>query len=82
MKPGYLVGWVGVAFGLFVAPPQLIKIITTGVTSGISNITYIFLCLALVCYLFHAIHIHSKVFITAQSINLVVNCAILFYLIG
>ena len=79
---GYFIGWLGVAFGLFVAPPQLYKIITTGETQAISLVTYTFLCLALVCYLIHAIHIKSKVFITAQSINLVTNTVILIYLSG
>ena len=81
MKPGYLVGWVGVAFGLLVAPPQLIKIIITGETQAISLWTYTFLCLALICYLLHAIHIRSKVFIVAQSINLITNSIILVYLV-
>jgi len=82
MKLGYYVGWLGVFFGLLVAPPQLIKIITTGSIEGISLLTYTFLCCALVCYLIHAIHIKSKVFITAQSINLITNGIILGLLIG
>ena len=82
MKPGYLIGWLGVAFGLMVAPPQLIRILLTGETQAISLWTYLFLVLALTCYLLHAIYIKSKVFIVAQSINLVVNSIILVYLIG
>ena len=78
---GYWIGWVGVMFGLFVAPPQLYKILTTGGVADISLLTYVFLCCALVCYLIHAIHIKSKVFITAQSINLVINLAVLVTLI-
>ena len=81
MKRGYLIGWLGVAFGLLVAPPQLYKIITTGETQAISLLTYTFLCLALVCYLIHAIHIKSKVFITAQAINLVTNATIWVFLV-
>jgi len=72
-----LVGWLGVLLGFFVAPFQLIKILQTGVTDGISMMTYIFLCLALICYLYEAIRIKSKVFITAQSINLAANIMIL-----
>ena len=78
---GYWIGWVGVVFGLLVAPPQLYKIITTGGVNDISVWTYTFLCCALVCYLIHAIHIKSKVFITAQSLNLVVNSMVLACLI-
>ena len=76
----YWIGWLGVFCGLFVAPPQLYKIITTGGVSDISLMTYTFLCLALICYLIHAIHIKSKVFITAQSLNLGTNFVILLYL--
>jgi len=81
MKFGNLVGWLGVAFGLFVAPPQLIKIWQTGAVADISLCTYIFLTLALACYLWHAVYIKSKVFIVAQSINLVTNSIILVLLI-
>jgi uncharacterized protein with PQ loop repeat len=78
---GYIVGWIGVILGLFVAPPQLLKILKNGHTQGISLITYTFLCLALVCYLLHAIYIESTVFIVAQSINLVTNVSILILLL-
>ncbi len=78
---GYWIGWLGVLLGFLVAPPQLYKIISTGQTEAISLMTYIFLCLALVCYLIHAIHIKSRVFITAQAINLVANSIILALII-
>lgn len=78
---GYLIGWIGVGFGLCVAPPQLLKIIRTGNIDGISVVTYTFLSLALLCYLFHAIYIGSVVFIVAQSVNLVTNGVILALLI-
>tara|TARA_Y100000310_G_scaffold329415_1_gene399219 strand:+ start:231 stop:488 length:258 start_codon:yes stop_codon:yes gene_type:complete len=76
-----IVGWIGVALGLFVAPPQLIKIIKGGGTRGISLLTYSFLVLAIGCYLVHAIHIADPVFITAQSLNITVNAVILILLI-
>ena len=76
------VGWFGVCFGLFVAPCQLVKILATGITDGISLPTYIFLCLALICYLYEAIRIKSKVFITAQAVNLASNLIILALIIG
>ena len=82
MKHGNKIGWLGVLFGLAVAPPQLLRIVMTGQTEAISVVTYTFLLLAMTCYLLHAIHIKSKVFITAQAINLGVNFAILMYLIG
>ena len=75
-----LIGWAGVAFGLLVAPPQLYKILRTKQTNGISLVTYTFLCLALVCYLVHAVFIKDAVFITAQAVNIVVNFTILVLL--
>uniref|UniRef100_A0A6M3JMA8 PQ loop repeat protein n=1 Tax=viral metagenome TaxID=1070528 RepID=A0A6M3JMA8_9ZZZZ len=80
-KFGNIIGWIGVGFGLGVAPPQLVKIIQTGGVQDISLTTYVFLCLALICYLIHAIHIKSKVFTTAQAINLATNFVILILLI-
>lgn len=74
------IGWLGVSFGLLVAPAQLWKILKTGKVNGISKMTYIFLCLALVCYLVHAINIRDAVFITAQSINIIVNFVVLVLL--
>jgi len=76
-----MIGWLGVALGILVGPPQLYKIIKTKRVDGISIMTYLFLCLALICYLIHAIEIRSPVFVTAQSINLVVNSVILILLV-
>ena len=76
MEIGYIIGWIGVATGLLVAPPQLYKIIKTRRMNDISLVTYSALCITLVCYLLHAIYIHSAVFTTAQAINLTVNSII------
>ena len=76
-----IVGWIGVGFGLLVAPPQLIEILTTGRTDGISVLTYIALCFALLCYLIYAVYRKDRVFIVAQSINLLVNAGILILLL-
>ena len=81
MDWGYIIGYIGIALGLGVAPPQLIKIRRTGRTKDISLATYAFLIGAMGCYLLHAIYIHSPVFIIAQSINLTVNSVILGLLI-
>ncbi len=72
-----MIGWLGVAFGFLVGPAQLWRILRTGKVEGISLMTYVFLCLALVCYLIHAICIKDMVFIVAQSVNLCVNTIIL-----
>jgi len=75
------VGWLGVGFGLLVAPAQLIRILRTKCTTGISITTYLCLCLALVCYLVHALYIQDAVFITAQAVNITVNFTILVLLV-
>jgi len=78
---GNLVGWLGVACGLLVAPPQLIKILKSRRIDGISTLTYVALNFTLVFYLLHAIYIQSPVFITAQSVSLIVNGTILILLL-
>ena len=81
MEFGVLVGWIGVAFGVLVPIPQLIKILKKHKVDGVSVGTYILLFLAMACYLAHAIYIKSPVFITAQSFNLTTNGLILFLLL-
>ena len=81
MDLGFVVGWVGVAFGLCVPIPQLVRIIRTGEVGSISLGTYSFLCCALICYLIHAIYIDSIVFTVTQSVNLTTNTIILILLI-
>ncbi len=76
-----MIGWIGVALGLLVAPPQLWRILKTRETKGISLWTYTFLVGALVFYLIHAILIKDAVFIVAQSVNLVTNSVILYLLV-
>jgi len=78
---GYLIGYIGLAFGILVPIPQLIKIKRTHSLNGISLHTYIFLVIALACYLAHAIYIKSIVFTIAQSINLTTNGIVLGLLI-
>jgi len=81
MEFGYIIGWVGVGFGLLVPLPQLIKIIKTKSLDDIALGTYIFLFCCLMCYLIHAIYIQSPVFIVAQAVNLTTNSIILGLLI-
>ena len=78
---GFVIGWVGVAFGLLVPLPQLIKILRTKSLNDIALGTYIFLFCCLACYLTHAIYIRSPVFICAQAVNLTTNSIILVLLI-
>ena len=78
-KFGFWIGWLGVAFVMLVSPAQLYKILSTGVTEGISIFTYLFLTLGIACYLIHAIHIKSIVFTVAQAVNLIPTAWILAY---
>jgi len=73
---GYWIGWFGVAFGLLVPLPQLVRIFRTKSLVNISLGTYTLLIMCLCCYLVHAIYIKSEVFATAQSINLLTNGSI------
>jgi uncharacterized protein with PQ loop repeat len=79
MEIGNLIGWAGLAVGLTVPIWQLRKILRK--EKGVSKLSYITLCFAIACYLWHAIFIRDTVFITAQAVNLTTNCAVLFLLI-
>ena len=77
---GFIIGWVGVGFGLLVPLPQLIKIIRTKSLNDIALGTYVFLVCCVTCYLIHAIYIQSPVFMVANGINLTTNSIILVLL--
>ena len=78
---GYLAGWVGFSFGLFVAPPQLWRMIKTKKSRDVSLTTYVFLFIMMSGYLIHAIYIGAPVFIAAQIWGLLINGAILTILL-
>ena len=80
MEIGYIIGWVGFGFGILVPIPQLYSLIKFGHTR-VSMLTYLFLTIALACYLWHAIYIKSVVFTVVQSVNLTTNAAVLFLLL-
>lgn len=81
MELGYLAGWIGLGFGLLVAPPQLYRMIKTGKSNDVSLMTYVFLFLTMTGYLIHASYIGAVVFIISNSINLTINGTILILLI-
>ena len=78
----FRIGWVGFAVGLFINPAQLIKIWTTGETTGISEWTYGLLLIAVSCYLCEAIRIKSYVFIATNAVAVITTSIILCYLIA
>lgn len=75
-----VIGWCAVFVGVCVPLPQIWKLVRHS-GDGVSIGTYALLCLTMAGYLIHAIGITDKVFITAQSINLVTNGTILAILI-
>ena len=81
MDFGYLIGWIGLGFGVFVPLPQLYKMFKTKRLEDVSLGTYTLLVCCLLCYLVHAIHIKAIVFVCAQALGLVLNSAIWVLLI-
>ena len=75
------IGWLGVLFGLFVAPSQLWKIWRSKEVRGISKTTYIMLLATMLCMLVHAIDINDLIFTITYGINLIVNGAVFVLMI-
>ena len=73
-----LIGWLGIAFGVSVSIPQLIKSVKACSTRGLSKHTYQLLFEAISCYLIRAIAVKEPVFIVSNSAGLVVTAAILY----
>ena len=71
------IGFLGAAFGLLIGLPQLRRVITTRKVNDIAVWTYIFLVVALACYLFNAIYIGSLTFTLSNAFGLAINGTIL-----
>ncbi len=72
-----IIGWLGVAFGISVSIPQLIKSVKARSTRGLSRHTYQLLFGAISCYLVRAIAVKEAVFIVSNSIGLLITAAVL-----
>ena len=72
------IGWLGVAFGVSVSIPQLVKSVRARSTRGLSKHTYQLLLGAISCYLIRAIAVREPVFIVSNSAGLVITAAILY----
>ena len=68
-----IIGFIGLGFSLLVAPPQIIKLLKTKSSKGVSKLTYSFLVITILCYFIHAIGIGDLVFMLSNGINLLVN---------
>jgi len=77
----FIIGMIGVVFGLFVNPLQIYKTLKTKQAKGISAYTYGTLTVALICYTIRAIAIKAPVFIISNSIGIIssVTMLILIY---
>ena len=73
-----IIGWLGVALGVSVSIPQLVKSLRARSTKGLSKHTYQLLFGAISCYLIRAIAVKEPVFIVSNSAGLVVTTAILY----
>ena len=78
---GYIAGYLGLAFGILVPLPQLYRMIKTGKSNDVSLLTYVFLFLAVMGYLIHAIYLGAVVFIVSNALGLTLNTIVLIILI-
>jgi len=68
-----VIGFIGLALGLCVAPPQIYKTLKTKSVKGVSKVTYIILCLTIACYFVYALSIKDLIFSLSNGINLLIN---------
>jgi len=73
-----IIGWIGVAIGIMVSFPQLIKSYRDKSTQGVSRGTYRLLFLTMLCYLIRAIAIKEVIFIVSNAVNLVITGMVLY----
>lgn len=72
-----IIGYIGFFFGVLVSVPQVIKSYRAKSTKGVSSLTYIFLLIAVCCYLVRAIAIKEWVFIFSNSFQIVITLTML-----
>jgi len=66
-------GWIGIIFGQLVPWFQIHKILKSKKSGDVAVMTYVFLDLAIIFYLVHALDIGDPPFIVAQSLALFSN---------
>jgi uncharacterized protein with PQ loop repeat len=74
-------GWIGICFGQLVPWFQIHKVLKRKKSGDVAIGTYIFLDIAILFYLIHAIDISDPAFIVAQALALFSNCLALFLII-
>ena len=78
-----IIGWIGVTVSYVVSFPQILLLLRTKNSDGVSALTYGLLFLTDVCYLIRAIYIHEPVFIAgklwASTLVGIQLCLILHY---
>ena len=73
-----IIGWFGVALGVSVSIPQLVKSVRTRSTQGLSKHTYQLLLATISCYLVRAIAVRDAVFIISNIAGLLITVAFLY----
>lgn len=73
-----IIGWIGVALGILVSVPQLMKSIKEKSVKGVSLQAYQLLFLTVLCYLIRAIAIKEPIFIVSNGVNLILTGIVLY----
>lgn len=72
--------WIGLFLSTTVPLPQIWKLVRHD-GAGVSIVTYCLLCLAMACWIIHAVEIGDAFFIISNSVNLTTNSVILVILL-
>jgi uncharacterized protein with PQ loop repeat len=74
---GEAIGWVGLAFSVWVNVPQAWTIYHNQSCQDVSPITYLLLLACVSCFLVHAIHRRVWVFVISNSLAVLVASTVL-----
>ncbi len=73
-----IIGWLGVAVGVWVNVPQAWRIYKTRSCKDVSVWTYRLLLVCVICYFIKAVSIGEPVFIVSNGIGIVVTSSVLY----
>jgi len=72
-----VIGFIGLAFGLFVNIPQAVLIYKNKDSRNVSLTTYVLLLVCVICYFIHAVAIRDAVFITSNGLAVFVTTTVI-----
>ena len=78
MEMSVLMGWIGLAVGILIGIPQLVKTIRLQSARDLSSLTYILLLVTCICFLVKSLAIAETVFICYYSFCTVLTLFQLF----